>query len=222
MRVKFKRWAVDYLEQSKINQFELIEEDNEKLSSFISEKETYIEIGPGKGEFILELAKKYPEYNFIVIELNKTISGICLKKIDESKLSNVRLVAGDFYKFVEQISPKSISGIFLNFSDPWPKHRHENRRLTSGKFLENYSLILKDDGKIYQKTDNISLFEFSVAQYKEFNWKILSINMEYNVLDSFDSSTEYELKFKSKGMKINRVIVQKTEETIVKEGKENE
>ena len=118
MRVKFKRWAVDYLDNSPINQFNLVLEDNEKLSSFISKKDTYIEIGPGKGDFIISLASKNPNLNFIVIELNKTVAGICLKKIDESKLENVRLVAGDYYRFASQIKPQSIKGIFLNFSDP--------------------------------------------------------------------------------------------------------
>ena len=77
MRVKFKRWAVDYLQTSKTNQFELFIEDKEKLSSFLSEKPTYIEIGPGKGDFIIALATKYPNLNFVVIELNRTVAGIC-------------------------------------------------------------------------------------------------------------------------------------------------
>src|SRR5574344_2885549 len=162
MRVKFKRWAVDYLLTSKENQFDLFVEDKQKLSSFLSEKPTFIEIGPGKGDFIISMAAKNPNYNFIVIELNKTVAGICLKRIDESKLTNVKLVAGDFYRFVDQICPKSIEGIFLNFSDPWPKHKHENRRLTSSSFLISYAFILKDEGKIYQKTDNIDLFNFSL------------------------------------------------------------
>ncbi|MFA6667861.1 MAG: tRNA (guanosine(46)-N7)-methyltransferase TrmB [Bacilli bacterium] len=221
MRVKFKRWAVDYLEESKINQFNLLDEDKEKISSFICEKKTFIEIGPGKGEFILSLAARFQNYNFIVIELNKTIAGICLKKIDESKLTNVKLVAGDFYKFANQIEKNSIEGLFLNFSDPWPKHRHEGRRLTSERFLLNYAYILRIGGKIYQKTDNFNLFSYSLSMYEECNWPIIQKDLEYNKLDDFDAETEYEIKFKSKGNKIYRVIVENTKDTKVRE-QENE
>ena len=221
MRVKFKRWAVDYLESSKENQFSLLDENKERLSSFICEKKTYIEIGPGKGEFILAIAEKFPNLNFIVIELNKTIAGICLKKIDESKLTNVKLVAGDFYLFANQINKNSIEGLFLNFSDPWPKRKHRNRRLTSERFLLNYAFVLKIGGKIYQKTDNLDLFNYSLEQYKENNWKINDVNLEYNTLEDFDAETEYEHKFKSKGNKIYRAIVENTKETRVRE-KENE
>ena len=221
MRVKFKRWAIDYLDISKENQFNLLVEDKDRLSSFIHEKKTFIEIGPGKGEFILSLAAKFPEFNFIVIELNKTISGICLKKIDESKLTNVKLVAGDFYLFANQIEKNSIEGIFLNFSDPWPKRKHSNRRLTSERFLLNYAYILKMGGKIFQKTDNLDLFNYSLEQYKENNWEINDIDLEYNKLVDFDAETEYETKFKSKGNTIYRVIVENTIKTKVRE-KENE
>lgn len=221
MRVKFKRWAVDYLLDHKDNQFNLKDEDKEKISSFIKSKKTYIEIGPGKGEFILSLAEKFKDLNFIVIELNKTIAGICLKKIDESKLTNVKLVAGDFYIFANQIEKNSIEGIFLNFSDPWPKRKHENRRLTSEKFLLNYSYILKIDGKIYQKTDNKDLFDYSLKMYEKFKWKIDEINLEYNELYEFDALTEYEEKFKGLGNKIYRIVVSNTKDTLVRT-KENE
>src|SRR5574344_523157 len=222
MRVKFKRWAVDYLQTSKTNQFELFIEDKEKLSSFLSEKPTYIEIGPGKGDFIIALATKYPNLNFVVIELNRTVAGICLKRIDESKLTNIKLVAGDFYRFADQIGPKSTEGIFLNFSDPWPKHKHENRRLTSSRFLFTYAFILKDDVKIYQKTDNVDLFNFSLANYELYKWKILSVDREYNKFDDFDAETEFEHKFREAGLKINRCVVEKTKETMIEEINEHE
>lgn len=216
MRVKYKQWAVDYIDEFKVHQFDLIKEDKDNLSSFIRSKKTFIEIGPGKGDFIISLAKNHLDYNFIVIELNKTVAGICLKKIDESKLENIRLVAGDFYRFVEQIEPNSIEGIFLNFSDPWPKARHENRRLTSDKFLTNYAYILKDDSYIFQKTDNINFFRYSLDQYEKNNWEIVFRSLEYNMEDDFDAETEFEFKFKKQGIKINRVIVKKNQKTKIK------
>lgn len=216
MRVKYKQWAVDYLDESKLNQFNLENEDREKISSFIREKETYVEIGPGKGEFILDLAAKNPDKNFIVIELNKTISGICLKKIDESKLENVKLVAGDFYKFADQIEKESITGIFLNFSDPWPKRKHENRRLTCDKFLSVYYQILKKNGIIYQKTDNYNFYMYSRTQFDDFEFNRIYETFDYLTIDEFDAETEYEHKFKGKGTKINRAIYLKDENTLSK------
>ena len=217
MRVKYKQWAVDYLSESKTYQFDLLEDDNEKLSSFIMGKDVYLEIGPGKGDFIIGLAAKNPDINYIVIELNKTVAGICLKKIDESKLTNIRLVAGDFYRFVDKIKNNSIAGIYLNFSDPWPKKKHENRRLTSSKFLYSYAAILKEKGLIYQNTDNLNFFNYSLKMYGDYGWDILSIDSEYNVLVDNDCETEFERKFKAAGIKINRVVVQKTLKTKIKE-----
>jgi len=222
MRVKFKRWAVDYLQTSKENQFDLFVEDKQKLSSFICAKPTYIEIGPGKGDFIISLAKKYPDLNFIVIELNKTVAGICLKHIDEAELLNIRLVSGDFYRFVDQIGPSSIEGIFLNFSDPWPKHKHENRRLTSERFLLAYAYVLKMGGKIYQKTDNVDLFDYSLANYELYKWQILLSDKAYNGLEEFDAETEFEHKFREAGLKINRCVVERNKDTIIGEVKEHE
>ena len=219
MRVKFKKWAIDYLNISKINQFDLSNDSNEELNSFILVKKTFLEIGPGKGDFIISFANKNPQFNFVVVELNRTVAGICLKKIDESKLTNIRLIVGDFYKFANQIKQSSIEGLFLNFSDPWPKHHHESRRLTSDKFLMNYALILKLNAKIYQKTDNIDFFNYSLKQYEKNKWKIISTDFEYNSNDIFDAETAFEVKFKAQGIKINRAIVQKTKDTIFREEK---
>lgn len=218
MRVKYKQWAVDYIDEHKENQFDLFNEDKERLSSFINEKKTFIEIGPGKGEFILNMARKFQEFNFIVIELNKTISGICLRAIDESGLTNVRLVSGDFYKFVNQIDEECIEGVFLNFSDPWPRKKHAKRRLTHTNFLKNYAYILKPGHYLYFKTDNLDLFNYSLEEFNENKWEILSITNDYNLIDDFDAETEFEKKYKEQGIKINRLIARKSKETLIKEG----
>lgn len=208
MRTKYKQRAVDYLKEGK-NILSL--EDKDKILSFINEKETFIEIGPGKGKFILGLASRHPEYNFLVIELNSTVSGIALKKIDESELTNVRLINGNFYNLVDIINEKSIEGIFLNFSDPWPKKRHEGRRLTSDNFLKAYIKILKDNHFIYYKSDNFDFYTFSKEKFIEYGFDIIEDLNDYKEIEEFDEETEFEAKYKEEGIKINRLILKKGE-----------
>lgn len=206
MRTKFKQWAVDYLNEGK-NIFYL--ENKEEILKFVNDKKCFLEIGPGKGQFILEIAKKYPELNFLVVEINKTVAGIALKKIDESSLTNVRMIAEDFYKLVDILPTNSISGIFLNFSDPWPKKRHEKRRLTSSNFIEAYIKILKDEHNIYYKSDNYDFYLYSKDKFKEYGFDILKDDTNYNMLEEFDALTEFEMRYKNEGIKINRLILKK-------------
>lgn len=207
MRTKFKQWAVDYLNESR-NIFKL--EDIDSIKAFLNEKACFLEIGPGKGKFILGMAEKFPNYNFLVVEISPTIAGICLKKIDENKeINNVKMVADDFFKLSSLLDKDTFDGIFLNFSDPWPKKRHEKRRLTSKLFLESYKNILKADGKIYFKTDNDDFFTYSRESFIENGFKIIYENLDYQVDASVDEETEFEEKFKSQNIKIKKLILTK-------------
>ncbi|MDY2728254.1 MAG: tRNA (guanosine(46)-N7)-methyltransferase TrmB [Candidatus Onthovivens sp.] len=214
MRVKYSQKSVDYLKNSLKNQFLIEDLSKDNFLNFSKQKDLFLEIGPGKGKFIIELAKKYPDYNFLVVEINKTIAGYCLKAIDRSELTNVKLVADDFYKIVDCLEPNSIDGIFLNFSDPWPKKRHTKRRLTSDNFFKAYYKILKLNHNIYIKSDNKPFFDYSYDQALKFKYSVLSLCEDYKDDDEFDSVTEYEEKFFNKGIKINRMILKKSEDTI--------
>lgn len=216
MRTKFKPWAVEYLKTNTKNELFISEgeKDIKDILSFINEKDTYLEIGPGKGNFIISLASRYPNYNFLVIELDKTISGIALKKIDESGLTNIRLISGNFYDLSKILKNDAISGLFLNFSDPWPKKRHTKRRLTSPLFLVEYAKILKHNSKIYYKTDNDNFYAYSLETFKEYNWEILENILDYNELEEFDAPTEFETRFKAEGIKIKRIILKKNDKTL--------
>lgn len=217
MRTKYKPKAVEYLNTHFENQFKIDDEIfKEALKEFVLSKETYLEIGPGKGQFILNMAQKFPQYNFLVCELNPTICGIALKKIDESKLTNIKLIYGDFYKLRDILSEDIFSGLFLNFSDPWPKRRHKKRRLTSDLFLVEYAKVLKNNALIYFKTDNDGLYEYSLEKFKEYNWEIVLNSLDYNILDEFDAPTEFETRYKNQGIKIKRLILRKTCNTIKK------
>lgn len=205
MRSRYKPWAIEYLKTNTKNEFFLNDEviEEEKIISFIKEKDTYLEIGPGRGQFILSMAAKFPQFNFLVIELDKSIAGTALKKIDEANLTNVRLIAGDFYKLSKILKKDLFCGVFLNFSDPWPKKRHEKRRLTSHEFLKRYDLIFKGSKNIIQKTDNIGLFAFSLQSLSTFGYVLNFVTLDLHQTKTEDNvMTEYEKKFVSNGVKI--------------------
>lgn len=215
MRTKYNAKAVAYLMNEFKNQF-VIENENSKIAmlEYVKSRPTYLEIGPGKGQFILQIAKKHPEYNFLVCELNPTICGIALKKIDESELTNVKLFYGNFYKLRDILQSDAFEGLFLNFSDPWPKKRHTKRRLTHDLFLVEYAKIIKEGGMIRFKSDNQELYEYSLEQFEKYKWEVLENNTNYTSYDSFDALTEYETRYKNQGINIKRVVLKKTKDTL--------
>lgn len=201
MRTKFKAWAEPYLlEHPEIS----IPEDD-----FQSIKNCYLEIGCGKGGFLIEMSSKNADKIFIGVERNVTCSGITAKKIVESKLENAKLIWIDADRLVKEIKKNSIDGIFLNFSDPWPKKRHHKRRLTAPGFLDEYYRILKKEGFLAFKTDNKDLFDFSLEMIQESKFKVLSVNYDYKDEDAFDAVTEYETSFRELGQPIFRVVLGK-------------
>ncbi len=204
MRTKFKKWAVDYLKESK-NIFTL--DDKDLIIEYLKLKPTYLEIGPGKGKFIIDLAKKYPDFNYLVVEINQTVAGIGLKNIDNNSLNNVKMIADDFYKLVDILPNESFDGIFLNFSDPRPKKRHEKRRLTSDLFLINYSKILKKNHKIYMKTDNDGLYEYSKENFLRYGYELEFDSIDYKEEHDFDACTEFESKYLLENIKIKKMIL---------------
>ena len=202
MRTKYKPWALPYLEEHKEVQISL--EEIKELSAPI-----YLEIGSGKGQFICEMAKKFPDINFIGVEKNVSCSGILAKKLVEQELPNAKMIYADGKDVSEAIKSNSVKCLFLNFSDPWPKKRHNKRRLTHDNFLKEYRRILMEDGELIFKTDNFDLFEFSVEKFNELGFNIVSISRDYSELVEFDTMTEYEESFRNKGQKIARIVVRK-------------
>ncbi len=201
MRTKFKAWTIPYLEEHQ--EYSLTDEEISKLDNF------QLEIGSGKGEFLVRISKKFPTEIFLGIEKNVTCSGISVKKLVENEIPNVKFLYRDAQEVVKLLSDHSVKNIFLNFSDPWPKKRHYKRRLTSVNFLNEYRRILKDDGKIIFKTDNTDLFEYSIEMFETNNFNIVKIDNNYDGLDEFDAQTEYEEFFRNEGTPIHRLIVSK-------------
>lgn len=172
---------------------------------FGNNKPIYIEIGIGKGNFIIENAKRYPDINFIGIEKFDSVIVRAIQKSNELELENLRIVRMDA-KRLGEIFSKEIDLIYLNFSDPWPKDRHSKRRLTSRDFLLIYDKIFRDDKQIVMKTDNIDLFNYSVDSLEEYGYKIVDMNNYLDCLREDNIMTEYEEKFYNKGQKINKLV----------------
>ena len=165
----------------------------------------YIEIGMGKGQFILENAKKYPNINFIGIERYDSIIALALKKIDKEDLKNLLVIRMDANN-IDKVFDGEVDKIFLNFSDPWPKKRHERKRLTYKTFLEKYERLLAGKGIICMKTDNRALFDFSLESFEENGWKLRNVDFDYPLTENKDDvPTEYERRFRMLDNPICRV-----------------
>ena len=175
----------------------------------------YIEIGMGKGKFIREHAKKYPNINFIGIEKYDSVVAKCLPKIDGS-LTNLAIVRMDALD-IDRVFSQEVSRIYLNFSDPWPKKRHHLRRLSSKVFLEKYSSIFKDYFDIWMRTDNADLFCYSLMSFSEAGYvlKHLTLDLHQDLPEDF-ITTEYEDRFSNKGMPIYSVEAIKVSKTVNK------
>ena len=171
-------------------------------------KELHIEIGMGKGNFIINNALKYPHINFIGIEKFDSVIVRAIQKSNELELNNLKIVRMDANN-IEDVFDREIDTLYLNFSDPWPKDRHAKRRLTSDNFLAKYENIFKKDKHIIMKTDNIDLFNFSLECFERNNYKILNITNDLANENIDNIKTEYEERFMDKGIKINRVEVKK-------------
>lgn len=172
----------------------------------------YIEIGMGKGRFLLSMAKAHPDINFVGIERYSSVLLRAIEKFDTEEfceLKNVRFVCMDARNVEDVFAQDEVNRIYLNFSDPWPKARHARRRLTSVEFLARYEKILCEGGLLEFKTDNTELFRFSLEQLEEAGWplKCFTFDLHHNeVMSQGNVMTEYEEKFSSKGNPVNKFI----------------
>lgn len=176
---------------------------------FKNDNPIHIEVGMGKGDFIIENALKNPNINFIGIEKFDSVMVRAVQKLEEYNIPNLKLIKIDALD-IDNIFDKEISCLYLNFSDPWPKKRHTNRRLTSEVFLSKYDSIFKDIDRIVMKTDNRHLFEYSIKSFTDYGYKINDMSLDLHSDNKLDNiETEYERKFASKGMVIYYMEVTK-------------
>lgn len=167
-----------------------------------------IEVGMGKGKFIMELAAQNPDINYIGIERYSSVLLRALQKRADLELPNIYFMCVDAKELNQFFAPEEVSKIYLNFSDPWPKDRHAKRRLTSPEFMKVYDQILAKTGKVEFKTDNQGLFAYSLEAIPEAGWSIDAFTHDLHHSDMVEGNvmTEYETKFSSMGNPICKLI----------------
>ena len=181
---------------------------------FENDHPIHIEIGMGKGQFITGMAKAHPEINYIGVEMQVSVVSIALDKLIEQPLPNLKLLHVDGSALTEYFADSEVDQIYLNISDPWPKKRHEKRRLTYKTFLAVDEQILRPNGEIHFKTDNQGLFEYSLASFSQYGMILKQVWLDLHQ-SQFEGNimTEYEEKFSSKGQRIYRVEAQFQDKT---------
>lgn len=173
---------------------------------FGNSKPVYLEIGSGKGQFGCTFAKENPDKNILCVERNRNVLILAIESARGMGLENIRFLCGTAEYLPSYINEKSVEEIYLNFSCPFPKHKHVAHRLTNPRFLEIYKKILKPNGVICQKTDNMHFFEYSLESFSQSGFKLSNISLDLHHSD-FEGNivTEYESKFASQGLPIYRL-----------------
>lgn len=207
MRVRNKPWANDYITDHP----QIVIQEPKSFKGkwgevFGNNRPIHIEVGTGKGQFIAGMAKQNPEVNYIGIELFESVLVNALQKAADGHIPNLKLLNVDAADLTEIFDKEEISRVYLNFSDPWPKKRHEKRRLTFKAFLAKYEEVLINGGEIHFKTDNQGLFEYSLKSISEYGLMLIYVSLDLHNSD-FEGNimTEYEEKFSGMGQRIYRL-----------------
>ena len=182
---------------------------------FSEDHPIHIEVGMGKGRFIMDMAQEHPDINYIGIEMYSSVLLRAVQKMEERELDNLRFILMDAAMIDEVFEKGEVEKLYLNFSDPWPKDRHAKRRLPSHQFLERFGKILPDGGIIEFKTDNRELFDFALEEVEEGGFELLEHTFDLHNNEEMmvgNIMTEYEEKFSSMGNPICKYIIRKKHE----------
>jgi len=212
MRLKHVKGAEEYIASSSQVVHNYKDYKANWKSLFGNDNAIHIEIGMGKGQFLMELATRNPQINYIGIEKFSSVLIRAIQKNEELQLTNIIFIRMDAEEINEVFEENEIDRIYLNFSDPWPKDRHAKRRLPSRQFLQRFKIVLKDEGQIEFKTDNNGLFDFALEEIEPGGFKLDQVTRDLHndkVMNEGNIMTEYEEKFSSLGNNINKYIIKK-------------
>ena len=209
MRLRKKWWARPELEASNIFISNPRELRGRWKEEFKNNNPIHLELGCGRGQFLTKKSEQYPNINHIAVDLKDEVLVYALRKVQESEveIKNARIVALNINFISELFEKDEIEKIYINFCNPWPKERHNKRRLTHTKFLTEYKKFLKNGSEIWFKTDDKELFEDSLEYFKESGFEIEFVTYDLHNSDFKDNiKTEYETKFSEMGMKIMALV----------------
>jgi tRNA (guanine-N7-)-methyltransferase len=217
MRLRHKPWAKEKIEQHP--QYVVANPENFKgkwHEAFDKEQPLHIEVGTGKGQFITGMAKANPDINYIGIELYDSVIVAALDRLIEADLPNLKLLNVNAAELEKYFTKNDVDRVYLNFSDPWPKFRHEKRRLTYKDFLKLYENILVNGGEIHFKTDNQGLFEYSLMSFSAYGLLLKYVSLDFHK-SGYEGNimTEYEQKFSEQGNRIYRCEVKYQNEAVL-------
>ena len=183
---------------------------------FRNSRPVEVEIGCGKGMFLTEMAKLHPEVNYVGIEKFSSVLMRAVEKADLESLPNLRFIRFDAAGILDSFSPGEVTGIYLNFSDPWPKARHAKKRLTHREFLAKYKTILAPGGLLIQKTDNEGLFDFSLEELAAEGWEILAEtrDLHHSPMKEGNVMTEFERKFTTLGKPVFKLVAKRPPDVV--------
>ena len=214
MRVRKRKGAEEHL--ANYPQYVILEPEAAKgkwHQLFGNDNPIHIEVGSGKGAFITGMAQQNPNINYIGIDIQLSVLSYALDKVLASGAENVKLLRVDGSALTNYFADGEVDMMYLNFSDPWPKSRHEKRRLTYKTFLDTYKQILPENGEIHFKTDNMGLFDYSIETMERAGWHLSRVTHDLHALDEDDNiMTEYERKFSARGAKIGRLVARRPSE----------
>jgi tRNA (guanine-N7-)-methyltransferase len=210
MRLRNKPWAKEKIEQYPQYVVAFPEQHKGKWSTvFELNQPLHIEIGTGKGRFITEMARANPQINYMGLELQESVVVSALDRLIDAELPNVKLLNVNAIDLPKIFAKGEVERVYLNFSDPWPKTRHEKRRLTYKSFLQLYEEILPPQGEIHFKTDNQGLFEYSLTSFSAYGMLLKFVSLDLHKSNfAGNIMTEYEEKFSQRGNRIFRCEVQ--------------
>ena len=205
MRMRKKKWAKPYIEERTDTVIQAPETCKGRWREILGTKEVRLEIGAGKGSYWIGMGEKYPDTGWIALEKSPDAAAIGLKKC-LTPGPNMKYIVGDAEGIDEWFAPGEVDVIHLNFSDPWPKKSHAKRRLTAEKFRKKYDVILKPDGLVILKTDNIGLYEYSLEKMNDLFDLVERDDDFRKTPHDEDVITEYEQEFMDKGQPIYRAV----------------
>lgn len=211
MRMRKLPWAEDFLKEQEV----VIKEPSTyagNWKSLLQKEHLHVEIGTGKGDYLLQMCQNYPDAGWIGVEKNNNVAALAVRKYTkmEEPIENMAFINGDAEEISTWFKPGEVDVIHLNFSDPWPKKRAHKKRLSNEKFIRQYGDILSEQGEIQMKTDNSSLFEYSVIEFQKCGWFLHEFSVDFRRNEhEEDAITEYEHKFMEKGQPIYRAVWRK-------------